>query len=65
MPFNYSIKIRFKKDQIERIKQDSRKQGFRYMAEYIRWIILEKNTETEEKINLIYAILKRNDERKK
>ena len=65
MSSNHAIKIRLRKDQLEQIRKDSKEKGFRYMTDYARWVILEKSTATEEKINTIYNILKKNDEERK
>ena len=58
MTNTYRIKVGFTKLQVEKIRKDSEKNGFKTISQYIRWFIINKSTETEEKVYLIYEMLK-------
>ncbi len=58
MGFNHEIKIRLTREQREKVIQDSKRHGFQHPTQYVRWMIIDRATETEEKINIMYKILK-------
>jgi hypothetical protein len=58
MVYNYKLRIGLTRNQVEKIKQDAERHGFEKLSQYVRWFILDRSTETEEKIHSIYRLVK-------
>ncbi|MFH1173665.1 MAG: hypothetical protein V1725_00850 [archaeon] len=54
MSMNYQLRVKLDKEQMEKIRQDAKLRGFRDVANYVRWFLLNKSTDTEEKINMMF-----------
>lgn len=56
--YTYKFRINLTEDQLAKIKHDAKRKGFKNVSAYARRILLEKSTEMEEKINVIYRFIK-------
>ena len=54
MVMNRTIEIRLKKDQYERIKNNSRIKGFNSLSAYLRFAALGQDLTTQQKISEIH-----------
>ena len=64
MARTYALRVYLTKDESETLKQRCDKKRFRGLSDYARYLILERTSGIEEKIYLIYELLKKQNENK-
>lgn len=54
---NFSIQVRLRKDEYQRIREKALVKGFESMSSYLRYVALENEFESHQKVHELHAAL--------